>query len=333
MAVQIKTSIAMDVLQKATWHYISSVPRGHKSAATGQWFPTSEAMMSIWSALSLKYDPNLLSMIEADAPPTEEAMDDIQLVALLDNSSKLWADYILVLKKDGSETLLYGGSGLRTLTSVRAREVDYNSENALPDGVAQALKAGYKLTMHACCWADTPPPELRPAATALMLAIEGTLSSGFGAVKDNNTVAHKSVLQSFTFWPGQSFPWKGLCSHSSLKEVKPSGLSAEELTKLHENLINRMRESARIRTANYRKRHKDRLHEERVQHRNENRDFLNAQNNASRKIRVAKNPQGAAKKRRESGKKAVREGRFPCPHCGWKGRDNANLRQHLGRNH
>lgn len=174
--------------------------------------PNREKFDAAYALAGFTYCSGLLAALQAPAPPTIGWLESLSTNVPLD----VWGIYVLVLKKPGSPTLIYIGSGTACKRGVRARLSEHQRRQVVPKLLDEAENSGYKIVHMALLGhCPMPAPGDVPVVRTLTLVIEAAFSCIFWAMPSREK---NYGFARFCPWSRRAFSWSGLCSHSALKE-------------------------------------------------------------------------------------------------------------------
>ncbi|KAK4561170.1 hypothetical protein LTR86_005125 [Recurvomyces mirabilis] len=129
-------------------------------------------------ATLISFAPRLLDVVRSSAPPTLAYFKGLPT-----ECHRLWAVYLLVLKKPNSRPAIYIGSGTESDRGVKKRLATYDKKRDLPLHVDKRLHDGYEITYKGLlCWVPLPTASRRFAVRALLLLLETAFSLLFWAM-------------------------------------------------------------------------------------------------------------------------------------------------------
>lgn len=164
--------------------------------------------------VQIDFCSGLLPVHKASAPPS---IDWFLALPSADSPGKVWAIYVLVLRKHGHRFKLYIGSATAFDAGVRGRFYEYKRGEHLPRYVKSALDDGYtikKKALLATC--PIPLAAKAPVYRVVILALEAILACYFWAMYKRD---HDYGFNHLCPWSLDAFTYDGACSHNPLREA------------------------------------------------------------------------------------------------------------------
>ncbi|KAK1827069.1 hypothetical protein QBC39DRAFT_375954 [Podospora conica] len=177
--------------------------------------PSQDIVNDFVSELDITFHPDLFGILNSDTPPPVSWFKAFSMVL---PPTGVWGVYFLLFEKDddSDKPILYIGSGTGTGSSAgvrnRLNQHITSSKHAVPTRIAQAYRDGYKLVnlgLLATC--------AMPSAGLECTAIEAVFTWLFWALDryDKSFGFPERII-----WTSSILPWRGACSHNSLRETK-----------------------------------------------------------------------------------------------------------------
>lgn len=132
----LQASTIMDLISSVTWASVN-VPN-YINLSFRTVLPSQEILSEMLCAAGLDFCPGLFKVLISDAPPPSKWFESLPPFVPL----KTWGVYVLVLRQNGQDPLLYIGSGTQADRGVRARLSNYESGVNIPRYIDNALKDG-----------------------------------------------------------------------------------------------------------------------------------------------------------------------------------------------
>lgn len=239
--------VSHDVLLGAAWGCLSHP--SYKNPCYTIAFPTNEVLVDTFGAADFVVLDGLPDVLQSPSPPPVAWLVSARISAVQDRSllpAKSWAIYLHIVDKEDFETVIYIGSGTESTYGIRLRFKDYANEHAIPQGLQDALDDGYKITRSVLLlYCPIPEPAQQPIVRALLHVLEAAFHALFWSMRSSE--ASYGHLADNRIWDVESFPWRGLCTHSPLLEgIAGLDFSPEELESIAE--ARRTRKNATLRT-------------------------------------------------------------------------------------
>jgi hypothetical protein len=155
-------------------------------------------------------------MLKSEVPPTLEQLQTISKPKDL----TLWGVYLLILKKTGSQTKLYGGSATKVKhwrdngegLEFRWKCYDQISTHRrkMPAGVVKAIADGYCIRSKlALCVLKKPASKQIKAYRSFTLLLESVLAAMFWTMRSLDSV-NPYMLNNIRIWQLKTYKWGGL---------------------------------------------------------------------------------------------------------------------------
>jgi hypothetical protein len=155
-------------------------------------------------------------MLKSEVPPTLEQLQTISKPKDL----TLWGVYLLILKKTGSQTKLYGGSATKVKhwrdngegLEFRWKCYDQISTHRrkMPAGVVKAIADGYCIRSKlALCVLKKPASKQIKAYGSFTLLLESVLAAMFWTMRSLDSV-NPYMLNNIRIWQLKTYKWGGL---------------------------------------------------------------------------------------------------------------------------
>lgn len=248
-------STLVEVVVTLVWACLQ-VP-GAQNYLFAQLFFALEVVSDIAAVTSLTFCPGLQEVLNAPSPP-----DVSWFKSLPANHLGRWGVYVLVFKQPEHKPHLYCGSATEVGRGISSRWALYDRHNlylrdnvdGLPSGVLKAFRAGFKIT-HKGLLVTAPIASAAnvPTYRLLFYALEATFSFMFWMMHSNKYLLYHAC----TRWPVDSFKYKGLCSHSALRDPIAGcfDLSADQLIALANDAAKRKAAYNKVYHRSYRAAH------------------------------------------------------------------------------
>lgn len=222
------TTNISQTLVRMTWTCLSTSPESTTDYTYRALFPSQDSLAQLLLPLSITLSPGIFEMLGSDLPPTVSFFK-----SLPSGYDRVWAVYLLVLKKAGEQPLVYVGSATESLRGVRSRFQTYDRARDLPVYVEDALKKGFLITHKGLlCTSPIPSAVQVPTGRAVFIALETVFTFVLRAVRSTRSQYYHG-MSSLCPWRIEDLDYGGLCSHNPLMEL-PSpdiDLNPEQLEK------------------------------------------------------------------------------------------------------
>ncbi|OAQ72199.1 pyruvate carboxylase [Pochonia chlamydosporia 170] len=209
------------------WNCLSTTPDRLKNQAFALILPTMEVLQQVVLDSQFTFAPGLLEVLHSTTPPAISYFKSLPL------HTKVWAVYVLVLKKPAERPKIYIGCCAEKRSGVATRLGQYNRGMNLPRFVRIALDKGYDISHTGLlCWTMIPTAAMRVPLRAAILLLETTFSLYLWAMASRDKTYGVPTICP---WPIGTIGYDGCCSHVAFNEGLPGTnehLSPEQVNAL-----------------------------------------------------------------------------------------------------
>jgi hypothetical protein len=174
---------------------------------------SAASVAALFCLANVTFCPGLLDVLQSVSVPPLSWFESLSP----EIPKNIWGVYVLVLKKNGYDPLLYIGCGTAEHCGVRSRLSAHEKDIRSPLNVRKSKEFGYRIThMALLAHCNIPSPANIPRIRTFIVALEALFTAVFWAFAPSEKTFGISHMCP---WDRDAFEWLGLASHSPFHEA------------------------------------------------------------------------------------------------------------------